>query len=93
MLDSDLANLYRIEVKALNQAVRRNIERFPVEFMFQLTDDEHNCLRSQFVTLETKKSLRSQIVTSNQRGGRRYSPYAFTEQGVGQITQIVLLGI
>lgn len=77
MIDSDLAELYRIEVKALNQAVRRNIERFPVGFMFQLTDDEHNFLRSQFVPAETKESLRSQIVTSKQRGGRRYRPYAF----------------
>ena len=89
MLDSDLADLYRIEVKALNQAVRRNIERFPVEFMFQLTDDEHNSLRPQFVTLETKKSLRSQIVTSNQRGGRRYLPYVFTEQGVAMLSAVL----
>lgn len=89
MIDSDLADLYRIEVKALNQAVRRNIERFPVEFMFQLTDDEHNSLRSQFMTLEIKKSLRSQIVTSNQRGGRRYLPYAFTEQGVAMLSAVL----
>ena len=89
MIDRDLADMYRIEVKALNQAVKRNIERFPVEFMFQLTDDEHNSLRSQFVTLETKKSLRSQTVTSNQRGGRRYLPYAFTEQGVAMLSAVL----
>jgi hypothetical protein len=89
MIDSDLAELYRIEVKVLNRAVKRNIERFPPEFMFQLTADEHNSLRSQFVTSEdqdylrfqigtsnNKQNLRSQIVTSNQRGGRRYIPYA-----------------
>ncbi len=89
MIDSDLAELYQIEVKALNQAVRRNIERFPVEFMFQLTDDEHNSLRSQFVPVETKESLRSQIVTSNQRGGRRYRPCAFTEQGVAMLSAVL----
>jgi hypothetical protein len=69
MLDSDLAELYGVVTKALNQAVKRNIERFPDDFMFRLTDDEH-------------ASLRSQIVTSTaSRGGRRYAPYAFTEHG------------
>jgi len=102
MIDSDLAELYQIEVKALNRAVKRNIERFPIEFMFQLTSDEHNSLRSQFVTLENenhlrfqigtsnnKQNLRSQIVTSNQRGGRRYLPYAFTEQGVAMLSAVL----
>lgn len=89
MIDSDLAELYRIEVKALNQAVRRNIKRFPVEFMFQLTDEEHNSLMSKFVPVETKESLRSQFVTSNQRGGRRYRPYAFTEQGVAMLSAVL----
>jgi hypothetical protein len=76
MIDGDLAELYRIEVKALNQAARRNIERFPAEFMFQLTADEH-------------EALRSQTVTSNQRGGRRYLPYAFTEQGVAMLSAVL----
>jgi hypothetical protein len=65
MIDSDLADLYRIEVKILNRAVKRNIERFPSEFMFQLTADENNSLRSQIVTLEKQRYLRFQIGTSN----------------------------
>jgi hypothetical protein len=81
MIDSDLAELYRIEAKVLNQAVKRNSERFPAEFMFQLTTNEHESIRSQFTTLDNTNRLRSQIVTSNLRGGRRYLPYAFTEQG------------
>jgi phage regulator Rha-like protein len=69
ILDSDLAELYEIPVKQLNQAIKRNRERFPADFMFQLTEKEHRVLRSQ-------------IVTSNAgRGGRRYPPYAFTEHG------------
>ena len=68
MLDSDLAKLYDVETKVLNQAVKRNIQRFPPDFMFQLTNEE--CLMSQFVT--SKKG----------RGGARYLPYAFTENGV-----------
>lgn len=69
MLDADLAELYGIETKVFNQAVRRNINRFPSDFMFQLNAEE-------------LEALRSQIVTSNiGRGGRRYAPYAFTEHG------------
>ncbi len=69
MLDSDIANLYGVTTKRLNEQVRRNIERFPEDFMFQLTDEEY-------------KILRSQIATSNIiHGGRRYIPYAFTEHG------------
>ena len=76
MIDEDLALLYGVETKVLNQAVKRNSERFPEEFMFQITDDEFN-------------RLRSQIVTSNQRGGRRYLPYAFTEQGVAMLSAVL----
>ena len=69
MLDSDLAELYDVTTKRLNEQVRRNIERFPEDFIFQLTDEEY-------------KILRSQIATSNIiHGGRRYIPYAFTEHG------------
>src|SRR5262245_1019241 len=68
MLDADLAQLYGVRAKALNQAVKRNRDRFPPDFMFRLT-------------LEETAALRSQVVTSNRRGGRRYAPYAFTEQG------------
>jgi hypothetical protein len=63
MIDSDLAEMYRADVKVFNQAVKRNIERFPVEFMFQLTADEYKPLRSQIVTLKTRGVLRSQIAT------------------------------
>ena len=84
MLDADLAELYGVETKRFNEQVRRNIERFPEDFMFQLTPEEFADLRSQFVT----SSLRSQIATSNNtvgnragRGGRRHLPFAFTEHG------------
>jgi hypothetical protein len=75
MLDADLARLYEVETKVLNQAVRRNRERFPADFLFQLTDEEANLLRSQ-------------NVTSN-RGGRRYNPFAFTEQGVAMLSSVL----
>ena len=79
MLDRDLAMIYGVETKVLNQAVKRNINRFPADFMFQLTEDENDSLRSQIVTSNNSdESLRSQIVTSNKRGGIRYLPYAFT---------------
>ena len=69
MLDADLAELYRVPTKSLNLAVKRNADRFPEDFMFQLTDDEVTALRFHF---ETSK---------HGRGGRRYLPYAFTEYG------------
>jgi hypothetical protein len=75
MLDEDLARLYEVETRALNQAVKRNKDRFPDEFMFQLTEEEY-------------KNLRSQIVISNW-GGRRYLPYAFTEQGVAMLSAVL----
>ena len=77
MLDSDLAKLYEVEAKVLNQAVKRNISRFPADFMFQLTADEWNSLRSQIVT------------SNNTRGGRRYTPYVFTEQGVAMLSSVL----
>ena len=75
MLDSDLAELYEIETKVLKQAVRRNIERFPADFMFELTKEEF-------------ENLRSQIVTSTY-GGTRYMPFAFTEQGVAMLSSVL----
>ena len=68
ILDSDLSAIYRVDTRSLVQAVKRNIERFPSDFAFQLSADEYD-------------SLRSQIVISKGRGGRRYLPYAFTEHG------------
>ena len=77
MLDSDLADLYEVPTKSFNQAVKRNQERFPADFMLRLT------------TKETE-GLRSQIVTSNDgRGGRRYLPYAFTEQGIAMLSSVL----
>lgn len=76
MLDSDLASLYGVETKVLVQAMKRNIERFPDDFMFQLSKDEFAFLRSQ-------------SVTSSQWGGRRYPPYAFTEQGVAMLSSVL----
>lgn len=86
MIDSDLAELYQIETKVLNQAVKRNISRFPESFRFQLNDNEFN----ELVTGSDRfDSLRSQSVTSNKRGGRRYLPYAFTEQGVAMLSAVL----
>lgn len=84
MLDADLAELYEVETKELNRAVKRNIERFPEDFMFQLSADEFDNLRFQFGT----SSLKSQIGTSRW-GGRRYPPYAFTEQGVAMLSSVL----
>ena len=75
MIDRDLAELYGVETKVINQAVKRNIERFPEEFRFQLTAEEFDFLRSQFATSKSddeNEFLRSQFVTSNGRGERRY---------------------
>ena len=88
MLDRDLAALYEIETKVLNQAVNRNIKRFPKDFMFRLTKEEFEDLRFQIETLDDN-SLRSQIVTSKGRGGNRYLPYAFTEQGVAMLSGVI----
>ena len=89
MLDRDLAALYETETKALNLAVKRNIKRFPQDFMFQLTKQEFDDLRSQIETLENGNSLRLQNETSKSRGGTRYLPYAFTEQGVSMLSGIL----
>lgn len=76
MMDSDLAALYQVETKVFNQAVKRNLARFPGAFRFQLTNEEY-------------EGLRSQIVTSNGRGGRRYLPYVFTEQGIAMLSAVL----
>lgn len=76
MLDADLATLYGVETKVLVQAVKRNLDRFPEDFMFHLTEEEF-------------QNLRSQTVTSSEWGGRRYAPYAFTEQGVAMLASVL----
>src|SRR6185437_1450185 len=78
MLDRDLATLYETETKSLNLAVKRNLKRFPRDFMFQLTKEEYESLRLQIETSKTEHSLRFQTETSKGRGGTRYLPYAFT---------------
>ena len=91
MLDRDLADLYETETKALNLAVKRNIKRFPTDFMFQLTKEEFEGLRFQFETLEKGDSLRLQNATL--KGGRgqhsKYLPYVFTEQGVAMLSGVL----
>ena len=89
MLDNDLAQFYGTETKLLNRAVKRNSERFPEEFMFQLTEFEFENIRSQLVTLNNCKNLRFQNGTSSAHGGRRYYPYAFTEQGVAMLSAVL----
>ena len=76
MLDADLADLYGVETRQLTRAVRRNLDRFPADFMFQLTNAEF-------------ENLRSHSGTSSQWGGRRYRPYAFTEQGVPMLSSVL----
>jgi hypothetical protein len=78
ILDEHLAVLYEVEVKVLNQAVKRNLERFPADFMFQLTHEEAGLLRSQTVTLEKGRGRH-----------RKYLPYAFTEQGVAMLSSVL----
>ena len=84
MLDSDLAELYNVETKNLKRAVRANIERFPDDFMFELTKEEYESLRCKNFTLkseENENALRCKNFTSNNRGGNRYLPFAFTREG------------
>jgi phage regulator Rha-like protein len=89
MLDKDLAALYETQTKSLNLAVKRNSKRFPKDFMFQLTKEEFENLRFQIETSENISSLRLQTETSNPRGGTRYLPYAFTEQGIAMLSGIL----
>lgn len=95
MLDFDLAVLYEVETKVFNQAVKRNIESFPDDFMFRLTIDEWNRMRSQFVTSYIQKAdnvniKSSQFVTSSQKKRRKdLLPYAFTEHGVTMLASVL----
>ena len=77
MLDRDLASLYGVSTRVLNQSVKRNLDRFPEDFMFQLTEDEFHSLRSQFV------------ISNEGRGGRRYLPFSFTEPGVAMLSSVL----
>ena len=83
MLDSDVAMLYHYETKNINKAVKRNIERFPEEFCFQLTDEEVKILRFQIGTSNDN------TISKESRGGRRYLPYVFTEQGIAMLAGVL----
>lgn len=104
MFDFHLAELYGVETKRLNEQVKRNIARFPEEFMFRLSEEEYNSLRSQNATIDQTEFLRSQNATSSDtitnlrfqngtsssaHGGRRYLPYVFTEQGVAMLSAVL----
>lgn len=78
MPDSDLAALYEVETRRLNEQVRRNLKRFPSDFMFQLSEEEFDSLRSQFVTLKKGRGQH-----------RKYMPYVFTEQGVAMLSSVL----
>lgn len=81
MIDSDLALLYNVETKRLNESVKRNAKRFPNNFCFQLTEDEYADLRSQIATSNTENT--------SSKGGRRYLPYVFTEQGIAMLSAVL----
>lgn len=88
MIDFDLAELYGVSTSRLNEQVTRNRKRFPKDFMFRLTKEEAESLRSQFAI--SKSNLRSQIaISSSGHGGRRYTPYVFTEQGVAMLSTVL----
>ena len=91
MLDRDLAVLYETETKALNLAVKRNLKRFPSDFMFQLTKEEYDSLRFQIETLDRSEPLRLQNETLKVGRGQhsKYLPYVFTEQGVAMLSGVV----
>ena len=90
MLDSDLAEMYQVETKNLKRAVRANIERFPDDFMFELTKEEYDSLRCNNFTLNNVgDSLRCKNFTSNKRGGNRYLPFVFTREGIAMLSGLL----
>lgn len=91
MLDSNLAEMYGVEIRRLNEQVKRNITRFPHEFMFQINESEFDFIRSQYAIIESEESIRSQNATLKDKRGRhrKYLPYVFTEQGVAMLSAIL----
>jgi hypothetical protein len=91
MLDSSLADMYGIDIKRLNEQVKRNIARFPLEFMFRLNESEYDFIRSQNAIIKTEESIRSQNATLKVKRGkhRKYLPYVFTEQGVAMLSAVL----
>jgi len=90
MLDSDLASLYGVTTFNLNKAIKRNIERFPIDFMFQLTKEEYESLTSQIAISNNNQNLIFQNgISKSKHGGRRFMPYVFTEQGVAMLSSVL----
>lgn len=89
MLDRDLADLYEVETKTLNLAVKRNLKRFPSDFMFQLTKEEMENLRFQIETSSLNNNLILKNESSKNWGGTRYLPYVFTEQGIAMLSGVL----
>jgi ORF6N domain len=91
LLDSDLAALYGVEARALNQAVARNRGRFPADFMFRLSSDEYQAIRSQSVTASKGRKLNSSqtVMSSRKHRGQKYRPYVFTEQGIAMLSSVL----
>jgi len=91
MIDSHLAEMYGVEIRILNQSVKRNNERFPASYMFQLTSEEWDFLRSQFVTLKNSnnKQFQTELLNENRGKHRKYLPYVFTEQGVAMLSAVL----
>ena len=91
LLDADLATLYGVEARALNQAVARNRKRFPADFMFQVSAEEYEPIRSRFVTASKGGTPNSSqtVMSSRKHRGRAYRPYAFTEQGVAMLSSVL----
>ena len=90
MLDSDLAEMYKVETKNLKRAVRANIERFPDDFMFELTKEEYDALRCKnFTSNNDGVALGCKKITSNKRGGNRYLPFAFTREGIAMLSGLL----
>ena len=91
LLDADLAILYGVEARALNQAVARNRARFPADFMFQLTADEYGEIEARFVAAAARGNLNSSqtVMSSRKHRGRAYRPYAFTEHGVAMLSSVL----
>jgi len=89
ILDADLAALYGVETRTLNQAVARNRQRFPADFMFRLSPREFESIRSHFVTASTADNSSQSVMSSRRHRGRVYLPYAFTEQGVAMLSSVL----
>jgi hypothetical protein len=89
MFDFDLATLYRVETRALNQAVKRNARRFPIDFMFRLSEEEWESLRSQIVMSSGKDNSSQNVMSPKKHRGAVYLPYVFTEQGVSMLSGVL----